>query len=89
MNGSTRACVTILNVFGLFALIIGVIAVVLTATASNGFSMGTILQAVPGLASIVSGALLIGASEGLRLLSEIRESLRARPTVSQPTRRAA
>jgi hypothetical protein len=89
MNGSTRACVTILNVFGLFSLLVGVIATVLTVVNSAELSLGTLFETIPGLASILSGALLIGASEGLRLLSEIRDKLTPTTPAAQRVRRAA
>lgn len=89
MNGSTRACVTILNVFGLISLFIGIIAAVLTVVNSNEFTLGTLVTALPGLASILSGTLLIGASECLRLLSEIRDRLTPTASGMHRTRQAA
>jgi len=89
MNGSTRSCVTILNVFGLFALLVGILATVLTIVNSNELSQVTLLETIPGLASILSGTLLIGASEGLRLLSEIRDRLTPAASGVQRPRRVA
>lgn len=89
MNSSTRACVTILNVFGLISLLIGVIATTLIVVSSGEFSLILLLEAIPGLASILSGALLVGASEALRLLSEIRDGLAPATTTAQRVTKAA
>lgn len=88
MNGSTRACVSILNVFGLFALVVGVFATVVAFVNSNDSLFAAFFEAAPGLGAVLSGSLLIGASEALRLLSEIRDSLAASRTMPG-VRRAA
>lgn len=89
MDGSTRACVMILNVFGLFALLIGVLATVLTVVHADEVTLVTALETIPGLASVLSGTLLIAASEGLRLLSEVRDRLTPRAAAGPRMRRAA
>lgn len=78
MNGSTRTCISILNVFSLLLLLAGVAGI---AFAIDGVTTKTtevmIFELAPLLGGIVLSALLRGASEVLRLLAEINDKLQS------------
>jgi choline-glycine betaine transporter len=78
MSGTTQACVSILNVFGFLSLFVGLVSLVITllSRVSEHEALQSILLAlIPGAGAILSGAILAGLAEGLRILSEIRQSL--------------
>lgn len=80
MNGSTRACISILGAFGFLAIVAGIVGVVFTMFQSNGSTAQSVFESVQSLGAVLSGTLLVGASEALRLLSEIRDRLPEPPS---------
>jgi len=80
MNGSTRACISILNAVSLILLFVGfagVALVVLTAAESSTVAM--VINASSLVGTIVVSVLLRSVSEALRLLSAINESVKPSP----------
>lgn len=91
MNGSTHACISLLNAFSLVLLLLGLAGIgLVVSTAANSTTESMVRDVSALVGAIVLSALLRGASEALRLLSEINESLRrSRAVDSSRSARAA